>query len=133
VTTPVRPFRGQRLRLHAGALRWLLGARPESLGYECGNCTHGAIVRYRYLKAKCYSKADWEAHLAELWQTHKARVQAWHLRHWPNKRPPRTPFEAERIFRARHRRRNEHRMLMLATAARRFMMANGLLRDKAVQ
>jgi hypothetical protein len=47
-----------------GALRLLLGKRPTL--YEDGTRRHGAIVRYRYLFARCYSDEDWQAHQREL-------------------------------------------------------------------
>jgi hypothetical protein len=38
-----------------------------------------------------------------VWAENKVAVQAWHLRRWPHKRPPRTPQEAARNYRARYR------------------------------
>jgi hypothetical protein len=109
VTTPILPRRQQRSkRLHSGALRWLLGARSEWI-YERGGCTHGSIVRYKFLFAHACTTEAWAEHCHELWQIYGPAVRAWHLRHWPDKRPPRTPFEAERSFRRRVRERSRGR------------------------
>jgi hypothetical protein len=64
--TPPRPRIGRLLGLHPGAIRWLLGARPEQR--EDGSRRHGAIVRYRYLFAHACTTEAWDEHTAALWK-----------------------------------------------------------------
>jgi hypothetical protein len=107
--TAPRPHVGRLPRLHSGVVRWLLGARCKWI-YPDGYSTHGAITRYRFLfwegRHTCTSES-WDAHLAELWETYGPAVTAWHLKRWPDKRPPRTPQEAALAF--ERRRRAQHR------------------------
>jgi hypothetical protein len=67
-----------RGRLHAGALRWLLGAYPQWI-YAKGDCSHGAIVRWRHLIIHKSGRKEWEQFQEDYWNEWRNTMIAWHL------------------------------------------------------
>ena len=101
MTVPRRKV-AQRAREHPGALRWLLGARPQLDGK--GSCSHGAIVRWRHLFVHQSTLAQWDVFQETYWEEMRNSIIMWHRqRGW--RAPPShlRGHEAERRWLAQER------------------------------
>ena len=95
MTVPRRRV-AQRGRLHMGEARWLLGATPH-WDYHQGGCSHGSIVRWKFLFLRKCTLEDWEEFQQQYWEQWRNSIIAWHLaRGWKAPPPHLRGHKAER-------------------------------------